>query len=154
MTNKYLIILLLIITSSCSLNKVVNHHGVHFLEKKQIKLFENITNKNEISQILGPPLVKSYFDNNIWIFIERKSSVSSLRYLGKEKLIINDILVLEINNRGILVKKTFHDKESMKKIKMSSETTSTVSVKDSFIQQTLKISERKMNDPLGTKSAK
>jgi outer membrane protein assembly factor BamE (lipoprotein component of BamABCDE complex) len=117
-------------------------------------LFENITNKNEISQILGPPLVKSYFDNNIWIFIERKSSVSSLRYLGKEKLIINDILVLEINNRGILVKKTFHDKESMKKIKMSSETTSTVSVKDSFIQQTLKILERKMNDPLGTKSAK
>ena len=39
---------------SCSFNKVVIHHGVHFLEKKHQKLSINTTNKNDIlEQELG-----------------------------------------------------------------------------------------------------
>ena len=50
---------------SCSFNKVVNHHGVHFLEKKYEKLTINKTNKNDIIKILGEPSTKSSFDNDV-----------------------------------------------------------------------------------------
>ena len=48
-----LLILTLLFLASCSLNKVVQHHGVHNLEKKQTKLKVNFTNKNDIIKIIG-----------------------------------------------------------------------------------------------------
>jgi hypothetical protein len=48
---KKIFLLSLIFLSSCTLNKVVQHHGVHNLEKKQTKLIINYTNKNDIIRI-------------------------------------------------------------------------------------------------------
>ena len=79
---------------SCSLNKVVQHHGVHNLEKKQSKLKINYTNKNDIIQIIGPPSTKSTFDNDVFIYIERKTSSSKLTKLGKKELLTNNVLIL------------------------------------------------------------
>ena len=117
--NKLFIILLFIFISNCTLNKVIKHHGVHFLDKKQKNLKLNTTNKNDILQILGPPSTQSTFDTDIWIYIERKTSKSSLIKLGKRKTIVNNVLVLEINKTGLLVKKDFLDINDMKKIKFS-----------------------------------
>ena len=58
---KIFIILLFFILTQCSLNKVVLHHGVHNLEKKQTKLKVNYSNKNDIYEIIGPPSTKSTF---------------------------------------------------------------------------------------------
>ena len=44
------IILISLIASNCSFKKVVKHHGVPFLEKKQEKLKVNISNKNDIKK--------------------------------------------------------------------------------------------------------
>ena len=74
---------------SCSFNKVVKHHGVHFLEKKHEKLVLNSSNKNDVLKLLGEPSTKSTFDNDVWIYIERKVSTGKIYYLGKEKLIVN-----------------------------------------------------------------
>ena len=54
---------------------MVKHHSVPFLEK-QTDLIVNQTNKNEIKRILGNPSTTSKFDNDIWIYIERKQSQS------------------------------------------------------------------------------
>ena len=75
----------MIFLASCSLNKVVNHHGVHNLEKKQKNLKINYTNKNDIYEMIGPPSTKSSFDNDIFIYIERKTSGTKLTKLGKKK---------------------------------------------------------------------
>ena len=64
---KYFIITTFFLLSACSLNKVVHHHGVHNLEKKQAKLKINSTNKNDIIKLIGPPSTKSTFDNDIEI---------------------------------------------------------------------------------------
>jgi outer membrane protein assembly factor BamE (lipoprotein component of BamABCDE complex) len=56
--------------------------------------------------LIGPPSTKSTFDNDVYIYIERKTS-SKLVKLGKKKLIKNDVLVLEIDNKGILLAKNF-----------------------------------------------
>ena len=80
----YLFILSLIVTN-CSFEKVVRHHGVSFLEKKQKNLIINKTNKNEIIEILGKPSTQSKFNNDVWIYIERKQTQSQFKNLGKRK---------------------------------------------------------------------
>ena len=49
-----------------------------------------------------------------YIYIERKTSGSKLTKFGKKKLIKNDVLVIEVDNRGILLTKNFYNKDDMK----------------------------------------
>ena len=108
----YIIFFSLIVTN-CSFKPVVKHHGVPFLEKKQASLIVNKSNKNDIKITLGPPSTKSKFDNDVWIYIERKQTQSKLKNFGKMKIFKNDVLVLEIDNYGILKKKEFYNKDDM-----------------------------------------
>ena len=101
------IILISLIASNCKFNKVVKHHGVPFLEKKQKILIVDKSNKNDITKILGKPSTTSKFDNDVWIYIERRQTQSELKNLGQMKIFKNDVLVLEIDNYGILKKKRF-----------------------------------------------
>ena len=133
---------------------MVKHHGVPFLEKKQADLIINESNKNDIRKILGNPSTKSKFDNDIWIYIERKQTQSKLKNLGKMKIYKNDILVLEIDDFGILKKKTFYNKDDMEKIKIVENTTQAGFQKNSFIYDFLSSMRQKMNDPLGVRAKK
>ena len=151
---KYFLIILILILSNCSLNKVVQHHGVHNLNKKQIKLTVNKTNKNEIIKLIGPPSTKSTFDNDVYIYIERKTSSSKLTKLGKKKLLKNNVLVLEIDNFGILQTKKFYDMNDMKEIKFEEKVTSVNYSKKSFIYTFLSSLRQKIDDPLGKKRIK
>ena len=96
---KILLIILTLFLTNCKLNKIVNHHGIHNLELKSTELIVNQTNINDIKRILGPPSSKSYFDNDIIIYLERKTSNSKLLKLGKRKLLANNVLLLEIDNK-------------------------------------------------------
>ena len=131
---------------------MVKHHGVPFLEKKQTDLIVNQTNKNEIKKILGNPSTTSKFDNDIWIYIERKQSQSKLKNLGKMKIIKNDVLVLEIDDYGILKKKSFYNKNDMNKIQIVEATTSAGFKKNSFIYDFMSSMRQKINDPLGQRA--
>ena len=142
-------ILLLLITTSCTLNKVVKKHGVRNLEKKQNELSINQSNTNDIRSILGPPSTQSMFDNDLWIFIEREIEKEKILKLSKEKLIKNNVLILEINNQGLLVKKTFLNMNDMNNIKLSSLNTKNQYNKNSFIYDFLSSMRQKINDPLG-----
>ncbi len=149
-----IIIIILLFLANCSLNKVVKHHGVHNLEKKQLKLRINHSNKNDIGQLIGPPSTKSTFDNDVYIYIERKTSSAKLTKLGKKKLITNNVLVLEIDEKGILISKKFYNKEDMKKIEFNTDITQANFSKKSFINSFLQSLRQKIDDPLGKKRAK
>tara|TARA_B100001063_G_C16275452_1_gene316578 strand:+ start:60 stop:521 length:462 start_codon:yes stop_codon:yes gene_type:complete len=151
---KKLLLLSLIILSSCSLNKVIHHHGVNNLEKKQAKLKINYTNKNDIIQLIGPPSTRSKFDNDVFIYIERKTSGSKLTKLGKKTLIKNDVLILEIDNNGILLSKRFYDKNDMNSINFDENITGMNLSKKSFIYSFLSSVRQKIDDPLGKKRIK
>ena len=153
--NKILyIILISFIVSNCSFKPVVKHHGVPFLEKKQLELTVNKSNKNDIRKILGNPSTKSKFDNDIWIYIERKQTQSKLKNLGRMKIFKNDVLVLEIDSFGILKKKEFYNMEDMKNIKIEDATTKSGFRRNSFIYDFLSSMRQKMNDPLGQRAKK
>ena len=151
---KKLLLLSLIFLASCSLDKVIQHHGVHNLEKKQAKLKINYTNKNDIIKLIGPPSTKSSFDNDIYIYLERKTSSSRLARLGKKRLIKNDVLVLEIDNTGILLSKKFYNKDDMNEIKFDENITGVNYSKRSFIYNFLSSIREKIDDPLGKKRIK
>ena len=139
---------------NCSFNKVIQNHGVHNLEKKQTKLKLNETNKNDIFSIIGPPSTKSTFDNDIYIYIEKKTSSSKLTKLGKKKLLRNNVLVLEIDTKGILVSKKFYNIEDMKKMKFDESVTEVNQTRKSFIYNFLYSVRQKIDDPLGKKRIK
>ncbi len=133
---------------------MVKHHGVPFLEKKQAELIINKSNTNDIIGILGNPSTKSKFDNDIWIYIERKQTQSKLKNLGRMKIYKNDILVLEIDNYGILKKKEFYNKDDMEKIKIVEATTEAGFKRNSFIYDFMSSMRQKINDPLGQRAKK
>ena len=133
---------------------MIKHHGVPFLEKKQLELTINESNKNDIKKILGNPSTTSKFDNDIWIYIERKQTQSKLSNLGRMKIFKNDVLVLEIDGYGILKKKEFYNINDMQKIKVVDDTTEAVFARNSFIYDFMSSMRQKINDPLGVRAKK
>ena len=143
-----------LVVSNCSFKKVVKHHGVPFLEKKQKELIIDQSTSNDIRKILGTPSTRSKFNNDVWIYIERKQTQSRLKNLGRMKVYKNDVLVLEIDNYGILKKKDFYDLKDMKKINIVKETTQGNITKNSFIYDFMSSMRQKINDPLGVRAKK
>ena len=146
---KILILIFFFILSNCTLNKVNNHHGVHFLKKKNESLIIKKTNKNDIIKLLGQPSTESKFDNELWIYIERMITRGKLLQFGKNVLIKNDVLILEIDSRGILLSKKFNNIDDMKEIKFSADETAQIRKKNDFIYSFLSSLRQKINDPLG-----
>ena len=148
----FLIFISTILLTNCSFKKVDKHHGVPFLEEKQKLLIINESNKNDIQKILGAPSTKGFYDNDVWIYIERKLSQSEFKNLGRMKIIKNDILVLEIDNQGILQKKEFLNQNDMEDIKIVEASTEEGFRKKTFIYDFMSSMRQKMNDPLGTRA--
>ena len=151
---KKILFLIFLLLNSCSVNKVIQHHGVHNLENKQTKLRVSYTNKNDIIKLIGPPSTKSTFDNEVYIYIEKKTSSSKIARLGKKKLLTNNVLVLELDNQGMLLSKKFYNKNDMKKLKFDEDITSINYEKKSFIYRFLYSLRQKIDDPLGKKRIK
>ena len=151
---KKILLLTLLLLASCSFNKIVKHHGVHNLQEKQTKLKINYTNKNDILKLIGPPSTKSTFDNDVFIYIERKTSGSKITKLGKKRLIESNVLILEIGSNGILLSKKFYDKEDMNSIKFDDNETEIKYSKQSFINSFLSSLRQKIDDPLNKKRIK
>ena len=143
------IVILFFLITSCSINKVIKKHGVRNLEEKQAKLIIEKSNKNDIQLILGPPSTQSTFDSDVWIYIEREITNEKLIKLGKQKLLTNNVLILEINSQGKLIDKKFYDMNDMNEIKLSSLKTENKYGKKSFVYDFLSSMRQKINDPLG-----
>jgi outer membrane protein assembly factor BamE (lipoprotein component of BamABCDE complex) len=139
----YLTFIFLIVTS-CSIKPVDNFHGVAFLEKKQKKLLINKSNKNDIIKVLGAPSTESVLEDDLWIYIENRKSKSSLFKLGKEIVITNNVLVLEINNKGVLKNKKFYNINDINKVDFNKNQT-VMSDKDSFVYSVISSLKQKIN---------
>tara|TARA_B100001029_G_C14688064_1_gene248238 strand:+ start:50 stop:526 length:477 start_codon:yes stop_codon:yes gene_type:complete len=133
---------------SCSNNKVIKKHGIAGLELKTNKIYTNKTNKNDVIDLLGPPATKSTFDENLWVFIERKKVNQSIFKLGKRKIDTNNVLVLKFNKFGILENKNFYDLNKMNDLSFSQDITSSGYSKNSFVYSFLTSLREKINSPV------
>jgi outer membrane protein assembly factor BamE (lipoprotein component of BamABCDE complex) len=145
--NKILFItFIILITTNCSLKKIDNYHGVAFLEKKQESLLINKSNKNDVIKILGPPSTQSILENNLWIYIENRKTKSSIFKLGKEITISNNVLVVEIDKKGILKNKKFYNIDDQNELLFSDDKT-LMSDKDSFVYGVISSLRQKIDSP-------
>ena len=137
---------IILIATSCSLKPIKNYHGVAFLEKKQEKLLINKSNKNDIIKILGAPSTESILEDDLWIYIESQKSKSSLLKLGKDIELTSNILVLEIDNKGILKNKKFYNIDDQNQLTFNKNET-LMTDKDSFIYGVISSLKQKIDSP-------
>ena len=146
MNKVFYIILVIFVATSCSVKPIDNYHGVAFLEKKQKKLSINKSNKNDIIKILGAPSTQSILEEDLWIYIENRKSKSSLLKLGKEIVLTSNILVLEIDRKGLLKNKRFYNIDDQNKINFNDDKTK-MSDKDSFVYGVISSLKQKIDSP-------
>ena len=127
----------------------MKHHGVHFLESKEKTLLIDASNKNDTIETLGPPSTQSYFDNELWIYIERKTTSTKVSKLGKKQLLVNNVLLMEFDDRGVLMSKKFYNKNDINQIKFNENETTINTSKQSFIYNFFNSMRQKIDDPLG-----
>ena len=149
-----LLLFTIIFIPNCTLNKVENHHGSIFLEKKKDEIIVNKFNKNDVKNILGPPSTISTFENQTWIYLENIKTSSKLFKLGKRNLIKNDVLIIEFNRLGVVVNKKYLTKNDINKIKFENNITEADYSKKSVVYKMLSGLKDKINDPKGTKRIK
>ena len=69
--------------------------------------------------------------------------------MGRTKIEVNNVLILEINTQGLLIEKNFLSINDMNKLTFSDASTNVNYNKDSFIYNFLSSLRQKVNDPLG-----
>ena len=144
--NFLIVILTFVFFANCSLSKVEKRHGTPFLEKKEKLLLINKTNKNDILRDLGSPSTQSFFDKDIWIYIEKITTTDSLIRLGRKNNLVSNVLVLEINNKGLLSSKKIYSLKDINNLNFTAmETTKTE--KDSFVYGVLSNLRQKIDSP-------
>ena len=137
---------IILIATSCSVKPINNYHGVAFLEKKQEKLLINKSNKNDIIKILGSPSTQSILENDLWIYIGNRKTKSSLLKLGKDIVLTSNILVLEIDNKGILKNKKFYNIDDQNLLTFNKNETY-MTDKDSFVYGVISSLKQKIDSP-------
>ena len=140
------IFFVILVATSCSVKQIDKYHGVAFLEKKQKELSINQSNKNDIIKILGAPSTESILEDDLWIYIENRKSKSSILKLGKEIVLTNNVLVLEIDKKGILKNKKFFNIDDQNELSFSKSETA-MSDKDSFIYGVISSLKQKIDSP-------
>ena len=149
---KYLYIIILFFVINCSGNKVSNHHGSKLLYSKYDKIQINVTNKNDLIKIIGPPSSISTFDKNKWFYIERVKTNLSIFKLGKQKIKTNNILILEINQYGILENKSIINIDEMNNVKFVKTTTSKDFEDKNLLYDVFSSLREKINAPVRKKT--
>ena len=149
--HKIIIILIFLLLSNCQRNPVINTHGVPFLDIKQKNLIIKKANKNDVKKILGHPSTVGIFDNSIWIYIERSRTRGKLLKFGQNVTAKNNVLALQFDEYGILIKKDFYNKNQIKRINFTKSTTDTVTREKNFIYSFLSSLSQKINQPVTRK---
>lgn len=145
-------ILILLFITNCTGNKVSNYHGVKNLEDKFNKILLDKTNKNDLIKLIGPPSTISDFNNKKWIYIERLKTNQAFFKLGTQKMKKNNILIVELNEYGILIDKKLLNLNDMNDIKYLETTTQKEFKKDNLLYNVFTSLREKINAPARNRS--
>ena len=152
MSHKNIILLILLIfLANCSTQKVTRIHGNLSLKSNDSFILVNKSNKNDVIKILGEPSTKSNFDNDVWFYIEQKKQNKSIIKLGKQYIEENNVLTIYFNNKGIVSKKEFLNKNDLKEIKFAKKETKPIYNNNSFMYEFLTSFRDKINAPFKKK---
>ena len=149
---RFIYFIIFIIIINCSGNKVSNYHGVKSLESKYEQLKIKKTNKNDLYNLIGPPSIKSDFNKNKWFYIERLKSNQSIFKLGAQKIKKNNVIIVELNNAGLLIDKKILNLKDMNDLKYLKTETSKEFQNKNVIYNVFSSLREKINAPVRNKN--
>ena len=149
--NNIILLILFIFLVNCSTQKVTRIHGNLSLKNNENFILVNKSNKNDVIKVLGEPSTKSNFDNNVWFYIEQKKQNKSIVKLGKQYIEENNVLTIYFDNKGIVLKKKFLDKNDLKQIEFAKKETKPIYNNNSFMYEFLTSFRDKINAPFKKK---
>ncbi len=138
------LLIIFFILIGCQLQDPDKNHGILFLENRSNKLVINKNNQNDVIKIIGHPHSKSINNDDIWIYIERTLSKGKYHKLGRHVLKTNNVLVLNFDKYGILVKKQLLEKEDKNKLLFSKKETENDITQKSIVEKFLSSVKNKM----------
>ena len=142
---KILFVIVIFLTAfSCARQQVIKSHGISYLENREKLIKVDISNKNDTVSVLGQPSTKGMTNDSLWIYIERTRTRGKLLKLGRNYLLKNNVLVLEFDNYGILIKKDFYNKDNMNELTFAKAITENEIRKENFIYSFLTSVRQKM----------
>jgi len=128
--SKYILIFLLLY--SCT--TIDELHGIDNLKIKSESLQINITNSNDVFNLVGPPQNIGLKNENIWYYHE----VHQTRNKYGDKIITdNNTLRLEFDDLGVLRKLNFLDKNTLSKNPFNEDQTLSLGKDTSFLSSFL-----------------
>ena len=142
--NIFLLLVICFFIASCKQNKIIKTHGIAYLDQREKLIIVNKFNKNDTVKILGQPSTRGMDDNNLWIYIERTNVKGNIFKLGKVHLLKNNVLVLEFDKYGIVIRKEFYDKKKMNNLIFAKNETENEIKKENFIYSFLSSVRQKM----------
>ena len=111
-----------------------------------------MNNKNDLVRLIGPPSSVSDFNNNKWFYIERLKTNQSLIKLGNQKIEKNNVLIVQLDNFGVVREKKLLDLENMKDVKYLNTTTEKDFKNESILYNIFSSLREKINAPSKTRS--
>ena len=99
-------------------------------------------------KIIGPPSTISDFNENLWFYFERLKTNQSLVKLGAQKIKKNNILIIELNNKGILKSKRILNLDDMNDVEYIKTVTTKEFKNDNLIYGVFSSLREKINAPL------
>ena len=126
---KLFLLTLTIMVSSCALQPAYKNSGITNLENKSINLKTGMSNKNDVIDVLGETILKEFPEENLWLYYEKSERKN---FYGKKLVEKNIHLILEFDNKGILVQKKFLYKKDLQDIQFAEDITMTYSKNSSF----------------------
>ena len=139
-----IILSIFFLANHCQLKKNEDTHGINFLKNRAAKINVDKSNVNDVYEVFGYPHTYSFKNQNRLIYFERTIVTRSIYRLGKKKLSANNILVLDFDNKGILISKKIYDKSKMQKIDFSENETKSNIGEQSFVNKFLQSMRAKM----------
>ncbi len=141
---KIIYLVLFVILIGCQLQDTIKTHGIIYLENRSKALSVNKSNKNDVIKVMGQPQIKSFEDDNMWIYAERVLTKGKFHKLGQNVLKENNVLALKFDKYGILINKKFFDKSEINRFSFSKKKTENDISKKSFVSSFLESVRQKM----------
>ena len=142
MKKNLIYILLTLILSSCTLNKIDRVHGVSNLKNKSQLIKIKETNKNDVIKILGPAPILDNIEKR-WTYFEVRETKTKY---GKKNIYVNDYVEIYFDDYGITKKIDFFNLNAMRDIEFSKEVTKSLGVKDTFSKNLLSSTRKRMEN--------
>lgn len=138
---KYILIIIISFAQySCTFNKINNIHGVNNLIEKSKLIKIDSSNRNDVTKILGPSIIKDENENKISYFEVRETK----NKLGKKIIEINSYIEISFDKYNIVKKIEIFDTKKNQDLKFTEKVTNTSGVKDTFISNLLSSTRKRM----------